>query len=702
MMDADNQIARREERSVRRRNRFASWCTIALLFCAAAFLHCHHVRAASPIVTFSQITSSGYATTDTNSCAVDVNNLVTATVGANTYQFAAFYNPSGEIMIGRRSPGSNTWTTLDSGINDGGSISDDHDVVAIAVDGNGKMHISWGMHNIPLNYSVSSASVMTSNLSSIAFASRASSVAGALGSTATDIVTYPQFYNIPGSGNLLFTYRDTNSSGGGSGNGDQYFAIYNAAGDTFSDTKVMQGQVPNSTLNFNAYLNRMQFSSTGNLVTTWTWRDSPDWQTNLNLMYAQSPDNGVTWYKLGGSTQYTLPIIQSGSGGLASQVGQVVWTLPENTSYINQGSMALDKNDRPIVATYWAPGTTGTTNATLAPNSTTNNPNRQYMLMYYDGSQWRTSQITTRTSDTAFDGPGGSSGQYVRDLGRPLVMVDQQNRVLVVGRSEDTSMGSYSNANLGLNKNNIVVYYNEDLMTGNTISSADWHTIALDSAQMGSYEPTYDSSLWNSSNMLNLFYEPTGLGSTTATVSVLQWNEQRYFAVAEPKKGDLNLDGRVTVADIAVMETALRDVNAFETQNGLTPSDLVDLGDANGDGVLNNADLQALLVRLANGGTGSIAAVPEPSALALVGSAIMIVLVTAGGYSLRCRRTPLGRVVSAGMPRMAPRDAANPFQRAQHRPVLLHRPNEIVAASRLEPALASNNRAERPLVDARQ
>ncbi len=65
--------------------------------------------------------------------------------------------------------------------------------------------------------------------------------------------------------------------------------------------------------------------------------------------------------------------------------------------------MTVDNNDNPIVATYWAPGTTGSTNSTLPPNGTTNNPNRQYMLVYYDGTQWRTSQISERTSDTAFD-----------------------------------------------------------------------------------------------------------------------------------------------------------------------------------------------------------------------------------------------------------------------------------------------------------
>ena len=598
----------------------------ALLVFCTAWIPSQTAFAALPIVTLSQITSDGYAAIDTNSCAVDVNNLVTATVGDSTYQFTAYYSTSGEIMIGRRVPGSAAWTTLDSGINDAGHLSDDHDVIAIAIDGNGRMHMSWGMHNVPLNYSVSSASVMASNLSSLSFASRASDVTNPLGSGANVFVTYPQFYNIPGSGNLLFTYRSTTSTGGGSGNGDQYFSIYNAASDSFTDEKVMQGQVPNSTSSFNAYLNRMQFDSSGKLIVTWTWRDTSNWQTNSNVMFAQSPDNGVTWYRQGGTAQYTLPIIQSDSGGLAAQVGQVVWNLPQNTSYINQGSMALDKNDRPIVATYWAPGTTGTTIATSVPNSTTNNPNRQYMLVYYDGSQWRTSQVTNRTSDTAFDGPGGSSGQYVRDLGRPIVMVDQQNRVLVVGRSEDTSMGSYSNPNLGLNKNNIVVYYNEDLMTGSTISNSHWHTIILDSAQMGSYEPTYDSSLWNSSNMLNLFYEPTGLGSATAPVSVLQWSEQQYFATLEPKKGDLNLDGSVTAADIGSMMTALSDPDAFKAKNGLNAADLLALGDVDGDNVVTDADLQALLVQLANAGGASLATVPEPSALALFAGAMLVLL----------------------------------------------------------------------------
>jgi hypothetical protein len=335
-------------------------------------------------------------------------------------------------------------------------------------------------------------------------------------------------------------------------------------------------------------------------------------------MFAQSPTNGATWYKQGGTTQYTLPIVQSGTP--AAAVGQVVWTLPQNTSYINQGCMTLDNRDRPIVATYWAPNVNGTgvTNAAQAVNFSTNNPNRQYMLMYYDGTQWRTSQATNRTSDTAFDGPGGNSGQYVRDLGRPLVMVDSQNRVIVVGRSEDTSMGSFSNANLGLSKNNIVVYYNEDLMNGGSVlNSADWKSAALDSAQMGSYEPTYDSNLWQSSNVLDLFYEPTGLGQTTAPVKVLEWNEQQYFAVLNTInnhiRGDFNFDGVVTNEDIQAMLNALQNPSSFKSAYGLSDADYLALGNFNGDNSVDQADLNGLLSDLTGDASPAPSPVPEPA-----------------------------------------------------------------------------------------
>ena len=334
------------------------------------------------------------------------------------------------------------------------------------------------------------------------------------GST-TNEATYPQFYNIPNSPDLLFTYRN-GGSGGGSGNGNEYFDVYNPTTKTWTNNFVINGEQTS----VNAYLNSMSYTSTGNLLASWTWRATPNWQSNSNIMFAQSPDNGVTWYQQGGTTQYTLPIIQSGTP--STSVAQVIKSLPQNTSFINQTSQTVDANNNPFIATYWAPGTTGTTNANNPVNSTTNNPNLQYMLVYYTGTTWMTSQISDRTSDTTFD----TSGDDVRDLGRPLVMIDKSNRVIVVTRSEDTSIGAYANPSTP--NNDIAVYYST--VAALDAGTPNWRSVTLDTANMGEYEPTYDQTLWQQNNTLDLFYEPVGLtGETSQTVQVLQWNENAFF-----------------------------------------------------------------------------------------------------------------------------------------------------------------------------
>src|SRR5205823_5488992 len=145
-----------------------------------------------------------------------------------------------------------------------------------------------------LNYGISNAPVTGASLSSIAFTTQTAANAPTLfpgsGST-TNEVTYPQFYNIPGSSNLLFTYRN-GGAGGGSGNGDQYFNIYNPSTDSWTNNLVVNGEQTS----VNAYLNRMVYTSDNNLLMSWTWRATSNWQTNSNIMFAQSPDNGTNWF----------------------------------------------------------------------------------------------------------------------------------------------------------------------------------------------------------------------------------------------------------------------------------------------------------------------------------------------------------------------------------------------------------------------
>jgi hypothetical protein len=101
--------------------------------------------------------------------------------------------------------------------------------------------------------------------------------------------------------------------------------------------------------------------------------------------------------------------------------------------------------------------------------------------------------------------------------------------------------------------------------------------------------------------------------NTTGTISVVA----TYYA------GEFNRDGHVDAADVTAMEQALADLPDYEATKGLTDAQLLLIGDINGDGVINNADVQALL-DLLNSGGGSTS-VPEPSTFVLAVLAVVLV-----------------------------------------------------------------------------
>ena len=82
-------------------------------------------------------------------------------------------------------------------------------------------------------------------------------------------------------------------------------------------------------------------------------------------------------------------------------------------------------------------------------------------------------------------------------------------------------------------------------------------------------------------------------------------------------RGDFSGNGVVDIADIPPMLKALTDLNVFQSARGLSPSDLLTIGDVDSDGRVSNRDMQALLNLLKSGGS-SLTAVPEPTSVVLV------------------------------------------------------------------------------------
>jgi hypothetical protein len=450
--------------------------------------------------------ASGYAyagSSDINAVSFICSGLMT--VGSQ--QFFAYYgqhqsNPAyaynGTIWIARRTVGTNVWQIFRTAFTPD-DITDGHDVVCFGIDGGGYMHLSWGMHDQNLHYARSTAPVTGSQ--PIAFGSDL----GADGMTGIETsVTYPQFLTMP-NGDLLFLYRV-----GASGGGNTWLNHWVLASQTWTNVNLaggtpspfIQGLWPAT--NYNAYPNMPCLDANGDLYLAWTWRETPAYESNNNLLFAKSTDGGVTWQRFNG-TFYDLPISQGVESGDPNAIAQVIVPIPQNYSLINQAGMCLDASNNPVIATWWAPG---------SPT----NYQRQYMVVFPDtNGVWQTRQISNRTNDP----PGTMElDAVVRDLGRPVVVCDQQNRVIVLYRD---NFGS----------NGLTVAYS--LTYAMDPQRTNWTTVDLTADNLGNYEPVIDLARWQRDNIMDIVYQASdGEGYTAPTnnaspIGVLEWNAAAYF-----------------------------------------------------------------------------------------------------------------------------------------------------------------------------
>ena len=326
--------------------------------------------------------------------------------------------------------------------------------------------------------------------------------------TTSPSLTYPAFWRIPGGGDLLFTIRT-----GYSGNGEYQLLRWNNESDSWNDVHVAVGTntsggfqplIDNSfegahRPNVNAYLNDLAFDSKGRLHLTWTWRTGSDgalgfrdYQTNHDLMYARSDDQGVTWKDADGRVYG-----RAGTHDIDEANAKPVIRLPEGSSFINQSSTAIGPDGTYYLATYWAP---------LAG---VDNHLRQYMLVEYDGRQWKTHQIGNRELENDNQRVPETKLKVFR-MSRPVVSVDTDNRVLVVFSDYQRGGG-------------ITLAYSESPDRDN------WKFVELTHEKMGRWEPRTDPVRWREDGIISLYYEPEGTTSQLMGAGVYEWDPRRYF-----------------------------------------------------------------------------------------------------------------------------------------------------------------------------
>ncbi len=235
-------------------------------------------------------------------------------------QYVAFYDADRKMTVAARSLDGRQWqmVRLPSVLG-----WDSHNYVTMAVDAKGHLHVSGNMHCVPLVY------FRTERPGDIESFRPEPAMVG----RNEQRCTYPRFLRGP-AGELIFTYRD-----GRSGNGEQYFNVYDPAGQSWRrliDSPLFSGEGK-----MNAYFVGPVQDTSGVFHVCWVWRNTPDCATNHDLCYARSKDL-VRWETSDGRP-LALPITLAKA--------EVVDPVPPGGGIINGNTkIGFDGQGRPVIS----------------------------------------------------------------------------------------------------------------------------------------------------------------------------------------------------------------------------------------------------------------------------------------------------------------------------------------------------------------
>lgn len=313
------------------------------------------------------------------------------------YQYTAFYVDETNLRMVRRTLATNHIATHD--IAGQYNLRDAHNSISLGIDRAGHLHISYDHHANKLRYRRSSQP------NAIAEWTDELAMTGAN----EDRVTYPTFI-LPRAGHpLTMLYRD-----GVHNKGSARLKTYDEQTQSWNDRPrpILSGadQKPWTS---NAYWNHPAIGSDGSLHLSFVWRTDTIGEqqlvNNINIGYAWSPDNGLSWFTSRG-LPCKLPITQVNA--------ETVWPVSPGSNLINQTSMALDSHNRPHIVFY--------------ANDTHGVP--QYQHIWFDGETWRQQYFSARTQPFTLQG----GGTLQIPISRPEILIDPQDRVYAVYRGDLT------------------------------------------------------------------------------------------------------------------------------------------------------------------------------------------------------------------------------------------------------------------------
>ncbi len=389
------------------------------------------------------VVGEGWARTSANAPVFRKDSITSN----STFQYIAYYDDIGEVIVGKRVLGSEIWIVKKTGFY--GRPQDAHNSISLMIDDSGILHLAWDHHVNTLNYSRSIAP------DTVEFSAPESMVG-----EDEDKVTYPEFHSFP-SGDLLFAYRS-----GSSGDGQLVLNHYSLK--TLLWTRI-QSNLLDGEGERNAYW-QMHIDSLSRVHLSWTWRESSDVETNHDIHYAFSDSVGKTWSEVSGQS-LPLPIT------LKNAIP--VWLVNEGSNLMNQTSLTAAPDGTPYIVTYFR----------------LDQKNTNVQLIYFDSAtvQWHLETVSNRATDFELGGKGTKS----LPVSRPIVLFDvRQNHRCIHVIYRDAEV--YDQA----------VHACSERGAGNQRSS--WKRKQIAAGSLDRWEPSFDSRLWQSQQLLHLYVQRVG------------------------------------------------------------------------------------------------------------------------------------------------------------------------------------------------
>ena len=268
------------------------------------------------------------------------------------YQYITFWNKEKQVCLSRKKLPEGNWQTIAlTDYTSAHDLGDNHYNISFGIcKNNGTIHIAFDHHNDPLHYRISTVDLINdpdnADWSADAFSETRNYLVPGQAMIDNDDnfdggITYPRFISKP-DGDLLFECRT-----GWSGDGNSHLWEYNGSDNSWSHIgEYLHGRsegMPAGYINNCGYINGLHYTPGGTrLHVSLVWRDSPDANTNHDICYAYSDDDGRTWYNSDG-----VLIGTTGSSDVSQLLnlyseGFQILQVDQNRGLINQEGQAID------------------------------------------------------------------------------------------------------------------------------------------------------------------------------------------------------------------------------------------------------------------------------------------------------------------------------------------------------------------------